>query len=264
MDVHLEDWQLNADLVEELLKRRDNISAVIGVHTYGVPCDAERLLALCRKYGVYFIEDCAEAHEAKIGDSPVGSFGDISCFSFFANKQVVSGEGGALCTNDTEWAHKARILKAHGMNPHQKYDHLYPGYNYRMTNIAAALLYSQLLRRADVAKKRDYLFGRYLGALSAACEFQSVRDNSRVTWLTAFLMPDESSRDRVQMALEEFGVETRKMFQPISTFKYMKSHAHGTFEVSREIHARGIVLPLFNEMTEEDVDYVAGVVNASL
>jgi perosamine synthetase len=263
--VHLADWQLNADLVEEHLKRGENVSAVIGVHTYGVPCDAERMLALCRKYGVYLIEDCAEAHEAKIGDRKVGSFGDISCFSFFANKQVVSGEGGALCTNNPEWAYKARVLKAHGMSPAQKYEHIYPGFNYRMTNIAAALLYSQLLRRSDVAKRRVHIFAQYLAGLSHDCEFQEVREgNSRVNWLTALLMPDKSSRDRVQKALEEFGVETRKMFQPISSFGYMKKYECGICESSQMIHGRGIVLPLYNEMTVEDIDYVVRVVNASL
>ena len=186
-------------------------------------------------------------------------------FLFLQISEVVSGEGGALCTDNPEWAYKARVLKAHGMSPKQKYDHMYPGYNYRMTNIAAALLYSQLLRRSTVAEKRERIFAQYRDRLADGCEFQKVTEgNSRVSWLTALLMPDKVSRDRAQGLLDEYGVETRKMFQPISTFGYMKKYQCGTYRSSHEIHGRGIVLPLFNEMTVEDVDYVAGVVNASL
>ncbi len=151
------------------------------------------------------------------------------------------------------------------MSPTQKYDHIYPGYNYRMTNIAAALLYSQLLRRSDVAKKRGNIFAQYLDGLSDGCEFQKVKEgNSRVNWLTALLMPDKTSRDRVQGALEEYEKQDPKMFQPISTFGYMKKYECGAYPSAHEIHGRGIVLPLFNEMTPEDVDYVVRVVNATL
>lgn len=264
VDVDVADWQIDVNQVYELVKNGD-ISAVIAVHTYGVPCDIVNLRSICNEFGVALIEDCAEAHNAKVNKELVGSFGDVSCFSFFANKQIVSGEGGALCTDNLALAERARILKSHGMDPNIKYNHLYPGYNYRMTNVSAALLYSQLKRRENIFERRRAIFEKYIHSLNKEYVVQQVKSNaSRVNWLFAALAPSCAIRDSVMNKLAEYGIESRTMFKPISKFGFTGVVSPFSDVRSDHIHNHGFVLPVYNELSLNQVSAIVELVNEEI
>lgn len=122
--------------------------AIVAVHIFGLPCDVKALREIADEYGLYLVEDCAQAHGATVNGRKVGSFGDVSCFSFYATKIVASGEGGLVATNDSEIADRVRMLKNHGRGPEGGYRYYRIGYNFRMTDYAAAIALGQL-RRID-------------------------------------------------------------------------------------------------------------------
>ncbi len=138
----------NLDPEDVRRKVTKKTKAIVAVHIFGLPCDVKALREIADEYGLYLIEDCAQAHGATVNGGKVGSFGDVSCFSFYATKIVASGEGGLVATNDSEIADRVRMLKNHGRGPEGGYRYYRIGYNFRMTDYAAAIALGQL-RRID-------------------------------------------------------------------------------------------------------------------
>src|SRR5262249_47405323 len=136
-DVDPDTWCLSPDSVERLVSPRTR--GIIPVHLYGCPCDMDALLALARRHRPWVVEDCAEAQGATWNGRPVGSLGNAAAFSFFGNKLITTGEGGMVVTGDDALARRLRLLRGQGMDPGQRYWHVEVGYNYRMTNLAAAI-----------------------------------------------------------------------------------------------------------------------------
>ena len=152
-DVHLDHWGLDPNRLEALIDKRTKV--IVVVHLYGNPCDQQPILKIARAHDLYVIEDCAEALGAVYRGKRVGLAGDVSCFSFYGNKIITTGEGGMVVTKDARWAERVRVLRDHGMRPSKRYWHDEVGYNYRMTNLQAALGVAQLEGvRSFVEKKR--------------------------------------------------------------------------------------------------------------
>jgi perosamine synthetase len=141
-DIDPNSFNLDLDKVEKVLIEEKDIKALLIVHLFGYPCDMDRLIRIKDKYKLILIEDCAQAHGAEWNGKRVGSFGDVSAFSFYPTKNMTTGEGGMVLTSNSEVAEKARMLISHGMKV--RYYHDMIGYNYRMTNIAAAIGLCQL------------------------------------------------------------------------------------------------------------------------
>ena len=137
VDVEEDSWCIDPDEIEKAITPKTK--AIIPVHIYGQPCNMDAICAIARKNNLYIIEDCAEAHGAEWKNGKVGSFGIISCFSFFGNKVITTGEGGMCITDSIELNEKMRILRDHGMSRKKKYYHEVIGFNYRMTNLQAAI-----------------------------------------------------------------------------------------------------------------------------
>ena len=135
-------WCIDPEKIEGAITPKTR--AIIPVHLYGHPCDMEAIMAVAKKHDLYVIEDAAEAHGAEHKGRKVGSFGDIACFSFYGNKIITTGEGGMCLTDDEILAERMRILRDHGMNPGKRYWHDIVGFNYRMTNMQAAIGVAQL------------------------------------------------------------------------------------------------------------------------
>ncbi|NQU99168.1 MAG: DegT/DnrJ/EryC1/StrS aminotransferase family protein, partial [Parcubacteria group bacterium] len=135
-------WCIDPEKIEEKITTKTK--AIIPVHLYGHPCDMDAITKIAKKYGLYVIEDAAEAHGAGYKGKKVGSFGDISCFSFYGNKIITTGEGGMCLTNNQKLAERMKILRDHGMSPDKRYWYDVIGFNYRMTNIQAAIGVAQL------------------------------------------------------------------------------------------------------------------------
>ncbi|MEJ7713203.1 MAG: DegT/DnrJ/EryC1/StrS family aminotransferase [Pyrinomonadaceae bacterium] len=184
------------------------------VHLYGHPADMNPILELAKQHNLRVVEDAAEAHGAEYENRRVGSFGDFATFSFYGNKIITTGEGGIVLTDNAELAHKVRLLKGQGMDPERRYWFPLVGYNYRMTNIQAAIglcpverLDWFIERRREVARQYDDLFKELpvITPIEAAWA-------KNVYWLYSICLPEMYDRDLLIAQLSEEGIETRPFF----------------------------------------------------
>ena len=234
-------WNLDPEKVAE--KITSKTKAIIPVHLYGHPADMDPLMDLARRHRLMVIEDAAEAHGATYKGSRVGSIGDIGCFSFFANKIVTTGEGGMLTTNDDGIADRARLLRSHGMSRSRKYWHEMVGYNYRLTNLQAAVGVAQMEQVDSFLKERNEIAEQYSACLSRDERIELPKEApwaQRVNWLYTVLLREDIDRDAAIKKLEERGIDARPVFYPIHSMPpYV---AAGAFPVASSISKRGITL----------------------
>jgi len=221
--------------------------AIIPVHVYGQPCDMDSIMAIAKKYNLKVIEDCAEAHGAKYKGKVVGSFGDVSCYSFFGNKILTTGEGGMCVTNSESINDMMRVLRDHGMNKQKKYWHDIVGYNYRMTNLQAALGCAQLERIGELINQRNAVEQKYRSVLN---EFSLIRwqenvsDREKVTWLVSAWLPN-GGRDRLFEELKKNQIDVRPFFYPMSEMPLYKPYVFSATN-SQKISKLGFNLPTIN------------------
>ena len=251
VDVDPESWCIDPIEVEKAITPRTK--AIIPVHLYGQPCDIDALSKICKKHKLFMIEDCAEAHGAKYSGKRVGSFGDIGCFSFFGNKVITTGEGGMCVTNSQELDEKMRILRDHGMSRQKKYWHDVVGYNYRMTNLQAAIGVAQVERIDAILEKRYQIEEKYRKILNKL-EFIELQRNDlpnrdKITWFVSALLAKGYDRDRYMKQLSERGVETRPFFYSLSQMSIYRQYSFSNRN-SQDISERGINLPTFAKLKE--------------
>jgi len=253
-------WCIDAQAIAAAVTPRTK--AIIPVHLYGHPCDMDAIMQIARTKGIKVIEDCAEALGAEHKGRKVGLIGDVGAFSFFANKVITTGEGGMVVTNDKDLHAKMAVLRDHGMAKDRRYWHLYPGFNYRMTNMQAAVGLAQMERVKDFLKRRINLAAYYNAHLAG---FESLQlpaqapDAVNIYWLyTILVRPDRLGMDRNHLAakLLESGIETRPTFFALHPQPAYANAIKHPCPVSEDIAARGLCLPTGNEMTLADVDRV--------
>jgi len=254
-------WQIDPRDVERKITPRTK--AVIAVHLYGHPCDMVALQALCRKHDLFLIEDCAEAIGSQYRGAHVGTLGDIAMFSFFGNKTMTTGEGGMVVTGDRTLFERARHFKGQGLAAHREYWHDVVGYNYRMTNICAAIGLAQLERLDGFIVRKREIAERYKARLqglpvTVQPEAAGVYNSY---WMVTVLVEQAEMRDPLRRQLAEAGIETRPAFYPIHTMP-MYSHRYQRNPVAEGIAWRGINLPSFPGLTDADVDRVCDAVHA--
>jgi perosamine synthetase len=261
VDAEPRTWNIDPALIEAKITSRTK--GIIVVHLYGHSVDMDTVLAVARRHGLFVLEDAAEAHGALYKGKRVGSMGDISTFSFFGNKVLTTGEGGMVVTNDERMARQAHLLKEQGMDPDRRYWHPVIGYNYRMTNIAAAIGLAQteksewhLERRRKVATwYRDKLKGVSGIVLQAEEEWaQHVYQ-----FFTVVLTDDiPLSREDVLAYMLRRGVEGRPVVYPSHILPpYADLWRGESFPVAEKIAHRGINLPTSADLTREEVNYVS-------
>lgn len=260
VDSEPETWNMDPNLIEAKITPRTK--GIIVVHLYGHPVDMDPVMSLARRYGLSVIEDAAEAHGAEYKGRKVGSIGDIATFSFYGNKIVTTGEGGMVVTDDDALIARVRQLKGQGMDPNRRYWFPIIGYNYRMTNIAAAIGLAQLEkaewhieRRREVAKWYcEGLKGN--SAIVLPVEKKWARN---VYWMFSVVLDEKLSveRDVVMAGLAKEGIETRPIFYPMHTLPPYRRLARGKrFPVAERIASRGLNLPTSARLTHEDIDLV--------
>jgi perosamine synthetase len=248
------DWLMDVDDVARRITPRTK--AIMPVHLYGHPCDMAAIRALAVQHGLAIIEDCAEALGTTIGGQHVGTFGEVGTFSFFGNKTVTTGEGGMVITNDDALAAKLRQTKGQGQSLTRRYWHEVLGFNYRMTNIAAAIGTAQMERLPAILKRKRALATQYRALLASyPVEFQQPQPGVIGSdWLVSLLLPDGVDRERVMAELYSEGVETRPVFYPAH---HMPMYAHPLhLPVAESIAARGMSLPSYPDLTQRDVERV--------
>ncbi len=262
VDIEPESWCLDPQEFEKAITPRTK--AVMPVHLYGQPCDMTAIMKIARQHKLKVVEDCAEAHGATWKGKKVGSFGDVGCFSFFANKVITTGEGGMCLSSSEAIAKKMRVLRDHGMSTKKKYWHDIVGYNYRMTNIQAAIGVAQLERIASILKERDELEERYSQALSSSplVEMQSrtLPHRRKITWLVSLLVKKVPRKD-VMKALQKAGIDSRPFCYPLSAMPLYKKYVFSNTN-SRKISKIGLNLPTSFQVTDEDIQRVAKVFQA--
>lgn len=248
-------WQIDPDDVRRHITSRTR--AIMLVHLYGQACDMDAIIAIANEHRLFIIEDCAEAFGTLYKGRHVGTFGDISTFSFFGNKTITSGEGGMVVSNDKTLIERARHLKGQGLAAHREYWHDVIGYNYRMTNIQAAIGLAQL-ERADqfIARKRD-VAERYTAALhDLPVEVHAeAPDTFHSYWMYSILVERPDQRDPLRKHLAEAGVETRPLFYPAHTMP-MYARNYRKHSVAEDLSWRGINLPSWPGLTDEQVTAV--------
>lgn len=264
VDVDRNSWNINPGLLESV--RTPHTKAVMAVHIYGQPADMDSIAAFTNRHNLFLVEDAAEALGATYRGRPIGSFGDTAAFSFFGNKLITTGEGGMVVAKDPKVAGKIRVLRDHGMNPAKRYWHDYVGYNYRMTNLQAALGVAQLERIGGFIAKKQHIGRRYTqkfsdipGVSLPACG-SGAED---VCWLFSMAIDKTITgigRDDLMQRLMDFGIETRPLFYPLHGMPPYQDYARGgSFEVSTTLSRSGLSLPSAVSLTDAEIDYVADV-----
>jgi len=260
-DVGLDDWNLSPQAIRQHITSKTK--AIIPVHLYGNPARLDEITEIARKNQLIMIEDCAESMGATYHGRKTGTFGTIACFSFFGNKIMTSGEGGMCITNNDELAETMRILRDHGMNRRKKYwyDHL--GFNYRLTNLQAAIGLAQLEQIDTLLSIRDSIYHAYREAFLEKPEFivQETHGQRNVNWMYTLRMKGLNTiqRDSVMETMKGKNIDTRPVFYPIHEMPLYKS---GKFQPSpcpntTRIAAEGISLPTFPALTVEEIHYIA-------
>lgn len=258
VEVDRDTWNIDTKKIEE--KITSKTKAIIVVHLYGNPVDMDAVMKIAKEHNLYVIEDAAEAHGAVYKGRKVGSIGDIGTFSFFGNKVITTGEGGMIVTQNEELDKKIRLLKGQGVDPEKRYWHLEVGYNYRMTNIEAAIGLGQLEKVDEHITNRVRVREKYYNLLkdySDYIEFQTITEGCEaINWMTSITFTSKVTldRDTIRQKLEEQGIETRPVFYLINEMPPYKDGE--SFAVAQEIAGRGINLPTHDLLTDEDIEYI--------
>ncbi len=263
-DVDADTLCLDVASVKSLITPRTK--AIIPVHLYGHPADMDALNEVAGAHGLAVVEDAAEAHGAEYKGRRVGSLGKCAVFSFYGNKVITTGEGGMLITNDREFYQRAKRLRDHAMSPQKRYFHEERGFNYRITNLQAALGVAQLERIDEFLDRRAEIMNWYNSAIPTT---DSVRLNRVKNWAkSAFWMVclevdwfDETRRDAFMRALGARGIDTRPYFCVLSS---MPMYRQASLPVSARKAQIGLNLPSYFELTKAQVQRIGSNVNELL
>ncbi|MBD2197810.1 MULTISPECIES: DegT/DnrJ/EryC1/StrS family aminotransferase [Calothrix] len=256
-------WQIDPQEVIKSITPRTK--AIMAVHLYGHPCEMSVLQEIADEHRLFLIEDCAEAIGSQYQSQHVGIFGDIATFSFYGNKTLTTGEGGMVITNDKTIFERTIHLKGQGLAKYREYWHDIIGYNYRMTNICAAIGLAQLERIDEILLKKRKIADLYKELLQNT-EFKvhpEIGDVHHSYWMVSILVSQASQRDRIRQNLAQAGIETRPVFYPVHTMP-MYSHKYQRHKVAEDIGWRGINLPSFPDLTEQEIVYICDCLKNSL
>jgi perosamine synthetase len=267
VDVDPATWCLDPAKVEAAITRRTK--GIIPVHLYGHPADMVPINRLAATHGLWVVEDAAEAHLARYHGTLVGGLARVGVFSFYGNKVLTSGEGGAITLNDAALEHRARLLRGQGVDPERRYFFPIVGYNYRLTNLACALLCAQLERAPAILEARRAIFARYRAELDGiqGIGFQPVAPWAVATpWLYCITVDERAygrSRDALQTGLAERGIDTRPFFIPVHSLPPYRNESSARREVlpvTDQLGATGLNLPTFNTLGVAEVDRIASAI----
>lgn len=276
VDVEKETGNINAELIENKITRKTK--AILPVHLYGQMCDMKRIRQIADKYGLIVIEDAAHCIEGVRDGVKVGQLGDAACFSFYATKNITSGEGGAIATNDFDRAELLRMLRLHGIDKsaadrytkkYQHWDMPVLGWKYNMDNIQAALLLGQLRRIEKLWRRRDEIYRRYEDAFGSLKEIELMKTvpNSRHARHLFTIQVPENKRDTMLIALQEKGIGVAVNYRAIHLLKYYREkfgYKEGNFPVSEKIGNRTISIPLYPNLTDAEVNYVIKTIKKAI
>lgn len=267
VDVDPETWCIHPEAIEAAIGPRTR--GIIAVHLLGHPADMDPINEIAAMNGLWVVEDAAEAHFAQYKGRPVGGLGTLGTFSFFGNKILTCGEGGAITLNESQLAIRLKMLRGQGMDPKRRYYFPITGYNFRLTNVACAMLVAQLERRKEIFEKRNAIFHHYTESLQGirGIGFQPCAAWAKIApWMYSItIQPREfgGTRDDVMAALKEAGIDSRPFFHPLHKLPPFAKSAlkqNQPLELTNQLGATGLMLPTYNHLAFEDIDRIVGVI----
>jgi perosamine synthetase len=266
VDCEQRSWNADPQRIEAAITPRTR--GIVAVHLYGHPADMDAINAIAARHGLWVVEDAAEAHGASYRGRTVGSLGAAAAFSFYGNKILTTGEGGMVVTDDGELAERARLLRGQGQDPQRQYWFTMLGYNYRLTNIAAALGVAQL-ECADwhLARRREIAawYREELGELDGLVLSPQEPWAQSAYWIFCAVLDARrfGPRDDAIAALARAGIETRPFFHPLHTLPmYTAAHDGGPLPVAEDLGRRGINLPSSALLIRDQVAYIGAELRA--
>ncbi len=264
VDIDPDTWNIDARLVEDAITKQTK--AIIPVDVFGQVPDMDAILTVADRHGLRVIEDSCEALGSRYKGRPAGSFGDAGVFGFYPNKQITTGEGGMIVTNDAELARLCRSLRNQGRDTNGGWlAHPRLGFNYRISDINCALGLAQLARLGEIVDARTRVRALYCGRLGdePRLRMPAVRDDTETSWFVFVVRLDDSytqqDRDRILRTLSDRGIGCSNYFAPIHLQPFYVErfgYKPGDFPVCEALTARTIALPFHHELTGEDVDRV--------
>ena len=260
VDCDEETWQMSVAETERRINNKTR--AILAVHVYGHPCRVNELKSLADKHGLFLIEDCAESLGSRIDGRLTGTFGDISIFSFYGNKTITTGEGGMLISSDATLAERAYHYRGQGLAKNREYWHDVIGYNFRMTNICAAIGLAQMERIESVLQEKQTIAMLYEKHLAGVLNIQPCAENCfHSYWMVTVLLNKGDDRSLLRAHLSEHGIETRPAFYPAHTMP-MYIEEIEKYPVAESIGRRGMNLPSYPGLTEQDIEFISGCIRS--
>ena len=266
VDSEHDTWNISPELLEDAILSRISLGrkpkAIVVVHLFGMPAKMKEIMAISEKYNIPILEDAAEAVGSKVDGRFCGTLGKIGVFSFNGNKIITSGSGGALVSDDAGIIERAKYLASQAREDLPYYQHLEIGYNYRMTNISAAIGVAQLEQLDDMVAKRRKINLRYKELMGSypGISFQEEMDNSESNfWLTTILLDEKItgiSNDKLRVILFKNGIETRFLWKPLHLQPIYKKAPYFGGNVSEKLFEQGLCLPSSSNLSFKQQEYI--------
>lgn len=253
-------YNIDVEKIEE--KITDKTKVICVVHLYGQASKMDKVLALCKKYNLKLVEDCAQSHGAKFDNKMAGTFGDIACFSFYPGKNLgCFGDGGAITTNNKELADTIKVLRNYGSE--EKYHNKYVGYNARLDEIQAGLLRVKLSHLNELTKEREKIANRYLAEIkNDLIELPKIDEKSTHVWHLFVVKVENRAKFVEYLSGKGIGTSVHYPIPPHLSEAYgYLGYKNGDFPITEEYSEKIVSLPLYNGMTDEELDYVIEVIN---
>ena len=272
VDCDLDNWNMKISDIEKKITKKTK--AIIATHIYNFPLDIERIVKICKKNKILLIEDAAEVIGQKYKNKVCGSFGDISTFSFYANKQITTGEGGMISTNNKKINLKCKSLRNLCFGTKNRFNHDDLGWNYRLSNIQAALGLSQLERIKKIFKTKEQIGKKYYSILSKNLNLQILKPTcsfaKNIYWVVGIVIKNKKLKiDAIELAkrLIGFGIQTRPFFWPMNKQKALLDlglFKKQSYPNSEFLSKYGLYVPASLDITNKEINFVCNKINQIL
>ncbi len=259
-----DNFGIDAKKIEKNLSKK--VKAIIVVHLFGVPANIYEIKKIAKKNNIFLIEDCAEAIGSYVRNNHVGNFGDAAMFSFFGNKTITTGEGGMACFKKKKYYEKAKLLRDHGMSKNKRYWHEIVGYNYRMTNMQAAVGLAQLENYRSIIRKKKEIAKTYNQLLKKNNFIKTLpilKNKVNSYWFYVIQIKD-TNKFKINYFinyLKQQGIEARRSFYPIHNMKIYKKYSTNDIKVSNTKSNSCVLLPCWPNMKNNEVKFISKKIN---
>ena len=272
VDCDLQTWNMKISDIEKKITKKTK--AIIATHIYNFPLDMEKIVKICKKNKIFLIEDAAEVIGQKYKKKMCGSFGDISTFSFYANKQITTGEGGMMSTNNKKISSKCKSLRNLCFGNKNRFNHEDIGWNYRLSNIQATLGLSQLKRIKKIVKRKEQIGGQYYANLNKNSNLQILKPNcsfaKNIYWVVGIVIKHNTLKINAKTLakrLLKLGIQTRPFFWPMNKQKALLDlglFKNQKYPNSEFLSKYGLYLPASLDITNKEINFICDSVNQIL